>query len=119
MSKAHDLAKSGIRFEAGEGVSALMAEAGGLTEAVSVLRLLSNAQRLKLLCHLCTEGELSVGALLERVELSPSAMSQHLARLRSEGLVETRKERQTVYYRVEREDVARILQTLHGLYCGC
>lgn len=102
-----------------ERLSDLTVEAGGLAEAVTVLRLLSNAQRLRLLCHLCTEGEMCVGALLERLDLSPSALSQHLARMRSEGLVETRKERQVVYYRVEREDVARILRTLHALYCGC
>jgi DNA-binding transcriptional ArsR family regulator len=102
-----------------DGLSQWMGEEAGLSEAVGVMRLLSSAPRLKILCHLCTEGEMSVGALLERVPLSPSALSQHLGRLRSEGLVETRKERQTVYYRVEREDVARILWTLHGLYCGC
>lgn len=102
-----------------ERLTDLTVEAGGLAEAVTVLRLLSNAQRLRLLCHLCTEGEMSVGALLSRVDLSPSALSQHLARMRSEGLVETRKERQVVYYRVGREDVTRILQTLHALYCGC
>lgn len=91
----------------------------GLEEAVSVLRLLSNGQRLKILCHLSTEGELCVGELLERLDLSASALSQHLAKLRHEGLVGTRKDRQTVYYRVVRDDVAKILWTLHGLYCGC
>ena len=100
-------------------LSGLVGESRGLNEAVSVMRLLSNPQRLKIMCHLCTEGELCVGDLLERMDLSPSAMSQHLARLRSDGLVETRKYRQSVYYRVERQDVAKILWTLHSLYCGC
>lgn len=103
----------------GRSLSGLVGTSAGLEEAVSVLRLLSNGQRLKILCHLSTEGELCVGELLERLDLSASALSQHLAKLRHEGLVGTRKERQTVYYRVVREDVAKILWTLHGLYCGC
>lgn len=85
--------------------------------ASETLRLLSHPERLRLLCHLVVEGELSVGALLERIDLSPSALSQHLAKLRGQGMVETRKERQTVYYRVERADIHRILETLHALYC--
>jgi DNA-binding transcriptional ArsR family regulator len=94
-----------------------MTESEGLAEAVSVLGLMSHKDRLKVLCHLSQEGELSVGELLERIELSASALSQHLATLRSQGLVTTRKERQTVYYRVDREDVGKLLETLYGLYC--
>ena len=94
-----------------------MTESEGLAEAVSVLGLMSHKDRLKVLCHLSQEGELSVGELLERIELSASALSQHLAKLRSQGLVTTRKERQTVYYRVDREDVGKLLETLYGLYC--
>jgi DNA-binding transcriptional ArsR family regulator len=63
------------------------------------------------------EEELSVGELLERIELSASALSQHLAKLREHGLVATRKHRQTVFYSVGRDDVGEILATLHGLYC--
>lgn len=85
--------------------------------ASETLRLLSHPERLRVLCHLAVEGELSVGSLLERVALSPSALSQHLAKMRALDLVETRKERQTVYYRVERTDVFRLLQVLHELYC--
>jgi len=95
-----------------------MSASAGVGEAVAVLRLMGHGERLKVLCHLAGDGELSVGQLLERIELSPSALSQHLARLRRHGLVATRKERQTVYYRVGRPDVHRLLETLHGLYCG-
>lgn len=89
----------------------------GLLEASQVLNLMSHPERLRVLCHLTMDGELSVGQLLERIELSASALSQHLAKLREHGLVETRKERQTVFYRVGRDDVGKILETLHGLYC--
>ena len=95
-----------------------MAESKGIGAAVEVLNLMSHKDRLKVLCHLTQEGELSVGELLERIELSASALSQHLAKLRRHGLVETRKEKQVVFYRVERSDVSELLETLYGLYCG-
>jgi DNA-binding transcriptional ArsR family regulator len=94
-----------------------MADSSGVLEAARTMRLLSHPERLRILCHLGVEGELCVGSILSRVELSGSALSQHLAKLRREGLVATRKDRQTVYYRVDREDVLQILSTLHGLYC--
>ena len=96
---------------------AAMSGSAGVGEAVAVLRLLGHTERLRVLCHLAGEGELAVGELLERTHLSGSALSQHLARLRAHGLVATRKQRQTVYYRVARPDVHRLLETLHGLYC--
>ena len=89
----------------------------GVERAVGVLRMLGHRERLRILCHLGVEGELNVGQLLERIPLSASALSQHLAKLRGEELVVTRKDRQTVYYRVDRRDVLEILETLHGLYC--
>lgn len=61
------------------------------------LALLGNAKRLAIMCHLA-EGELSVGAIAERVQLSQSALSQHLAKLRAQGLVSTRRDRQLIYY---------------------
>ena len=88
-----------------------------LAEATAVLNLMSHGDRLRVLCNLSTEGELTVGQLLERIELSGSALSQHLAKLRKHGLVETRKDRQHVYYRIGRADVEKILQTLYELYC--
>jgi len=94
-----------------------MAGSAGLAEATAVLGLMSHGDRLRVLCNLSTEGEMTVGQLLERIDLSGSALSQHLAKLRKQGLVETRKDRQNVYYRVGREDVEKILQTLYQLYC--
>jgi DNA-binding transcriptional ArsR family regulator len=85
--------------------------------AVEVLAAIANPQRLEILCHLVRCGEMSVGSLQDRVQLSQSSLSQHLARLRLIGLVETRRVKQAVYYRVEREDVNRILSVLHELYC--
>lgn len=86
-------------------------------EASALLKALANETRLLVLCHLAAEGELSVGGLLERVELSQSALSQHLARLRDEGLVATRKEAQTVFYRVCDPRAGQLLALLHDLFC--
>ena len=60
---------------------------------------------------------MSVGELAERVGLSQSALSQHLAKLRAEGLVATRKQAQTVYYRIDQPKVLTLLTVLHDLYC--
>lgn len=85
-------------------------------EAARLLRSLSNAHRLMVLCHL-VEGERSVGELEALVGLSQSALSQHLARLRSEGLVETRRSGATIFYRVGDGKVMRVLSTLRDVYC--
>ena len=86
-------------------------------EAAGVMRSLSNEARLLVLCHLCESSELSAGELTRRVCLSQSALSQHLARLREDGLVATRKNAQTVFYRVADPKVRRVLSILHQLYC--
>lgn len=85
-------------------------------EAATMLRALANQQRLLILCHLST-GELSVSELHDRMVLSQSALSQHLARLREEGLVTFRRDAQTLIYRVADERVSRLLNLLHELYC--
>lgn len=95
----------------------LLDQLESIQSAANVLRALANVQRLQILCHLANSGELSVGALLERVDLSQSALSQHLGRLREEGIVGTRKDRQNVFYRIVRQDILSIMETLHGLYC--
>ena len=87
------------------------------SEASALLKSLSNEARLLVLCHLSEALELSAGELTRRVGLSQSALSQHLARLREEGLVTTRKEAQTVFYRVAEPKVRRLLMLLHELYC--
>ena len=86
-------------------------------EAARLLRLLANENRLLLLCHLIAEGEMSVGALAEALGLSQPALSQHLARLREDGLVATRKEAQAVFYRLVDPKAARVLEVLRDLYC--
>jgi len=86
-------------------------------EAAALLRTLSNEKRLLILCTLAG-GELSVSELNERIPMSQSALSQQLAVLRREGLVETRREAQTIYYSVVPSNAAAIIEVLRGLYCG-
>ena len=86
-------------------------------EAAGLLRLLANEQRLLILCHLLTEGEMSVSALVDQIDLSQSALSQHLARLRDEQVVVFRREAQTLFYRVDDEKAARVLALLRDIYC--
>lgn len=85
-------------------------------EASRLLKMLAHEQRLRVLC-LLVDGELSVRHINERIDLSQSALSQHLAKLRDEGLVSTRREAQTVYYRLSSGPAAQILETLHAIYC--
>lgn len=85
--------------------------------AADLLRALASEQRLLILCHLAANGELSVSALVERVQLSQSALSQHLARLREEGIVAFRREAQTLFYRIADDRAARLLGVLHEIYC--
>lgn len=86
-------------------------------EAATLMKALSNEHRLLILCHLISEGELPVGALVERVALSQSALSQHLARLREEGLVAFRRESQTLRYRVADPKAEQVLELLRDLFC--
>jgi DNA-binding transcriptional ArsR family regulator len=85
-------------------------------EAVQLLKLLANSQRLLVLC-LLVEGELSVGQINERIDLSQSALSQHLAKLREQGLVATRREAQTIYYSLPGGPAKRLIGSLHDIYC--
>ncbi|MDQ4419485.1 metalloregulator ArsR/SmtB family transcription factor [Sphingobium sp. DEHP117] len=84
--------------------------------AAALLRLLGNEKRLMILCQL-VDGELSVGALQARIGLSQSALSQHLALLREEGIVATRRESQTIHYRIADPAALRVIQTLAELFC--
>lgn len=85
--------------------------------ASALLKALSNPHRLMILCRLQT-GELSVGELEKLVGLSQSALSQHLARLRRQGLVKTRRAAQVVYYSLAGGEATAVIETLHGLYCA-
>lgn len=92
---------------------AVEASAGAAAE---LLRALANERRLLILCQL-GEGELSVGALQERLELSQSALSQHLAVLRDEGVVATRRQSQTIFYRIANPAAVQLIATLAAIYC--
>ncbi len=85
--------------------------------AADLLRSFANPHRLLILCVL-GEGEASVGALNERIRLSQSALSQHLAVLRKHGLVSTRRESQTIYYSVRPGAALDVIRVLHDHYCG-
>ncbi|HJV43695.1 metalloregulator ArsR/SmtB family transcription factor [Caulobacter sp.] len=85
--------------------------------AARLLKLLASEQRLLILCRLI-DGEASVGDLATHVGLAQSATSQHLAKMRAEGLVATRREAQTIYYRLDDPAAARVLETLCDLYRG-
>lgn len=86
-------------------------------DAATLLKALANEQRLLILCHLVSERELSVSALGERVKLSQSALSQHLARLRAERLVTFRREAQTLYYCILDPKAEQVLELLRDLFC--
>ncbi|WP_185236005.1 ArsR/SmtB family transcription factor [Teredinibacter franksiae] len=85
-------------------------------DAASLLKELGNESRLMVCCSL-GDSELCVGELNQLVPLSQSALSQHLARLRDAGLVTTRKEGQTVYYRLAGDKAVKIITTLKSIYC--
>jgi DNA-binding transcriptional ArsR family regulator len=88
-----------------------------VAEVSATLRLLANEKRLLALCQLAQAGEMSVGALGEAVGLSQSALSQHLALLRADGIVSTRRDAQTLYYRIGDPRVATLLVALRDIYC--
>ncbi|WP_425347659.1 ArsR/SmtB family transcription factor [Spartinivicinus poritis] len=85
-------------------------------QAATLLKAISNENRLLILYHLVTDGEMSVGALNDVLDLSQSALSQHLAVLRKDGLVKTRKQAQTVYYSLTCDNTRQVLSLLHELY---
>jgi DNA-binding transcriptional ArsR family regulator len=83
--------------------------------AAEFLTLIGNEKRLAIMTHLL-DNELTVGSIAERVSLSQSALSQHLAKLRGFDLVETRRDRQMIYYSCKSEAVRKVLHTLNGIY---
>jgi DNA-binding transcriptional ArsR family regulator len=87
------------------------------SEAAGLLKLLANENRLLILCRLALKGEMSVSDLADAVGLSQSALSQHLAKMREEGLVATRREATTVFYRMADENAERLLMLLKDIYC--
>lgn len=85
-------------------------------QAAALMKSLSNPSRLLVLCALVTR-EHTVGELEELTGLSQSAISQHLARLRDSGLVNTRRDAQRIFYSLDKPEVKAVLETLHSIYC--
>jgi DNA-binding transcriptional ArsR family regulator len=86
-------------------------------DAAQLLKALANEKRLMILC-LLADGEHSVGELNGKVDVGQSALSQHLAMLREDGLVQTRREAQSIFYSLADGPARRIIRTLHAIYCG-
>jgi DNA-binding transcriptional ArsR family regulator len=86
-------------------------------DAAELLGAMANPKRMLVLCKLL-DGERSVGDLAVIVGLSQAALSQHLGKMRALGLVATRREAQTVYYRLASDNVRAVLKTLYGIYCA-
>jgi ArsR family transcriptional regulator, virulence genes transcriptional regulator len=105
---------SAVSLSAPPSVAAMEEHAGA---AAAMLRLLANERRLLVLCTLIVEGEAPVGRLATRAGLSQPAMSQHLAKLREDGLVTTRRAGTTIHYRIADPRVARIMATLQEIFC--
>ena len=87
-------------------------------QAAALLKLLANENRLLILCRLALEGEMAVNELADSVGLSQSALSQHLAKMREEGLVAFRRDGQSLFYSISDSRCEALLATLHRLYCA-
>jgi len=85
-------------------------------KVAAILKQLSNPYRLMILCCL-SEKELTVGDLNQQIDLSQSALSQHLAKLRESEIVATRRESQTIYYRISNEKIEDLLKVLQDKFC--
>src|ERR1700692_2392636 len=108
-----------IAAEAGAAdTSALKKLAKQAGEAAQLLKLLGNEKRLLILCFLAVRGEMTVGELVGVVNLSQSALSQHLARLRADGLVIFRRTSQTLHYRIADRRALQVLGVLKEIYCA-
>jgi DNA-binding transcriptional ArsR family regulator len=114
-SKPARIKAAGINAAETAALKMLAKQAG---EAARLLKLLGNEKRLLILCFLAVRGEMNVGELVEVVKLSQSALSQHLARLRADGLVTFRRTSQTLHYSVADKNALRVLQVLKDIYCG-
>lgn len=86
-------------------------------DAAKFLKALANDQRLLVLCSLL-EGPMSVGEINARIDLSQSALSQHLSVLRAAGLVSTRRESQTIYYALSEGPALKVMEVLYDSFCA-
>ncbi|HGH3373973.1 TPA: ArsR/SmtB family transcription factor [Kluyvera cryocrescens] len=87
------------------------------SEAATLLKAMSNPNRLLILCMLCDTPGTSAGDLTKITGLSPSATSQHLARMREEGLIDSQRDAQRIHYFIKNDAVKQIVATLKTLYC--
>ena len=93
-------------------------ELEAVAEQISgILKALGNDARLLLLCRLVQHGEVTAGSLIGTAGLSQSAVSQHLARMREEGIVAFRREGQTLWYRIADPRIEELIATLYKFYC--
>jgi ArsR family transcriptional regulator len=95
--------------------AALLEKAAHVAE---IMRALANERRLVILCKLAEWGEANVGSLADAAGLSQSAVSQHLAKMREEGLVAFRRDAQTLWYRIADPRIEQLFATLHALFCS-
>lgn len=86
-------------------------------EVAQVLRALANERRLQILCVLMETGEANVGMLVARIGISQSALSQHLAKMREEGILTFRRESQTLWHRIADTRIREFMGELYRLYC--
>ena len=86
-------------------------------KASALMKTLGHKGRLMVLCQLAS-GEKSVGELSEILDIPQSPLSQHLSRMRKEGLVETRRDAQTIFYSLKAVEAGKIIECLYGLYCA-
>jgi ArsR family transcriptional regulator len=93
---------------------AVESKAAGLA---ALLRALANERRLRILCRLMESGEMTVTTLADGVGLSQSALSQHLARMRDEGIVTCRRDGQTIWYRIADRRIEQLYLALDTLFC--
>lgn len=87
-------------------------------ELAALLRVLANEHRLLILCKLVEYGEINVSALADAVGLSNSALSQHLAKMRAEGVVAFRRDSQTIWYRIADRRTEELVSFLHRVFCA-
>lgn len=90
--------------------------AAAAERASAMMKTLGHSGRLMILCNLAT-GERAVGELADELDISQSALSQHLARMRAEGLVTARRESQTVYYQLSDGEVRSVIESLYAIFC--
>jgi DNA-binding transcriptional ArsR family regulator len=114
-AKATKRDKANKRDKARTELQALAKQAAA---AARMLKLIGNERRLLILCFLVANGEMRAGDLASIAGLSQSALSQHLAKMRADGLIAFRRQSQTLYYRISDERAALILKALKDIYCG-